>query len=67
MLQPCPKCKTTGKMKTEQPVSMTQMGTVEEECDLCDGTGWVEEDLMPQVIARLDRIIGILNKIAGGK
>lgn len=68
MMQPCPKCGGAGKIKTEKPVSMTAMGMAEEDCDLCEGTGWMEEDLMPQVIARLDTIIQLLEEIkSGGK
>jgi len=62
MYQPCPKCETTGKVKKEAPVARGVMGEVEEDCDLCEGTGWLDVDLMPQVIERLDRIIGLLEK-----
>jgi len=66
-LQRCPKCKGTGLMKIRQPVSMTEMGEKEEECNLCEGVGWIERDIMPQVIKRLDRIIKLLEKMTGGK
>ena len=60
MTQPCPKCQGTGKIKTEKPVTMTTMGFEEKECDLCGGTGYLVEDLLPQVIARLDEIIKLI-------
>jgi len=68
MQQPCPKCENTGKVKVEKPVARGGiMGEVEEDCDLCSGTGWLEEDLMPQLLERFDRIIELLEKISGGK
>lgn len=63
-MQKCPKCNGTGKISIEKPVTSTEMGMVEEECDLCGGTGYLLEDLMPQVLARLDRIIGILEGLS---
>ncbi len=62
----CPKCHGAGKRSEEKPVSMTAMGTIEEDCDLCAGTGKLPEDLTPQMILRLDRIIGLLEKLTGG-
>jgi len=68
MLQPCQKCKTTGKVKVEKTVARGGiMGEEEEDCDLCNGSGWLEEDLMPQLLERFDRIIELLEKISGGK
>jgi DnaJ-class molecular chaperone len=67
MTHPCPNCQGTGKIKTEKPLTMTAMGTLEKDCDLCGGTGYLEEDLTPQVIERLDTIIELLKQIAGGK
>ena len=67
MQQPCPKCENTGKVKVEKPVARGVMGKVEEDCDLCKGSGWLEEDLMPQLLERFDRIIELLEKISGGK
>jgi len=66
-LQRCPKCEGTGLMKSRQPVSMTEMGEKEEECDLCEGVGWVEKDLTPLIIKRLNKIIKLLEKMIGGK
>ena len=59
----CPKCGGTGKL--EKAVSNTSMGEVD--CDMCEGTGQLYEDLMPQLIARLDRIVELLERITGGK
>jgi hypothetical protein len=59
----CPKCLGTGKIKIEKPSSLTLMGFEEKGCDLCGGTGWLEWDLMPQVIERLDKIIELLKEI----
>lgn len=55
----------------KKPISMTEMGEVEENCPQCDGTGQIWEDYSPLVVERLDRIIEqnteiieILTKIA---
>lgn len=71
--QKCPKCQGAGKIKIEEPVTSDTMGEVEKECDLCDGIGYLEEDLTPQIVEalkvvneRLDKIIEILNKTTGG-
>jgi RecJ-like exonuclease len=63
----CPKCGGKGKIVTEKPVSMTEMGNVEEECDVCQGTGELYEDITPRIVERLDRIIEILTKIQEAK
>jgi len=63
----CEKCQGTGKITIEKPISLTEMGKAEVDCDLCGGTGELFEDLTPLVIQRLDRIIELLEKLAGGK
>jgi len=65
--QGCPKCKTTGKITTEEPITSDTMGEVEKECDLCDGVGWIYEDATPLIVERLEKIIEILNKATGGE
>jgi len=58
----CEKCGGTGKV--EKPVSLTEMGMVD--CEECEGTGEAAGGL-DDAIERLDRIIGLLEQIAGGK
>ena len=58
----CPKCLGTGTIPVEKPVSMTRVESVQEKCDLCDGVGWVEQDLMPEVLARLDKLVELQTK-----
>ena len=36
-----------------------------EECDLCEGVGWIYEDATPLIIERLDEIIKILKQNGG--
>lgn len=64
----CPKCHGEGKLVSEEwkPVTMTTGGWVkkEEVCNVCSGTGQVQDDLTG-VIERLDQIIKILKE--GGK
>jgi excinuclease UvrABC ATPase subunit len=63
----CGKCDGTGKLTIDKPVSMTEMETVEVDCDVCGGTGELQEDPTPAILSRLDRIIELLERIAGGK
>jgi DnaJ-class molecular chaperone len=58
----CDKCNGTGKLTVEKILTMTTKETVEVDCDLCGGTGQIPEDPMTQIIARLDRIIAILEQ-----
>ena len=62
----CPQCHGAKTVPVEKPVSMTEMGIVQEKCELCDGLGWIEQDLMPQVLERLDQIVEILKEIKDG-
>jgi DnaJ-class molecular chaperone len=63
----CPKCEGTGRIKKEQPVASDIMEIIEEDCDLCEGLGWLYGDATPLIVEKLDIIIEILNKITGGK
>jgi excinuclease UvrABC ATPase subunit len=62
----CEKCGGTGKIKVERPASMTRIETIDVDCDICNGTGQLAEDLTPIIVERLDRIIKLLEKLAGG-
>jgi excinuclease UvrABC ATPase subunit len=63
----CPQCNGKGKIGKETPTSMETTEFIEEECDVCGGTGEINEDILP-ILNRLDRIIEILeNKNIGGK
>jgi len=60
----CEKCEGTGKIKVEKPVSMTEMGEVEEDCDLCGGTGELPDtETLLHISVQLDRIIELLEGI----
>ena len=63
----CPKCHGEGKITTRElkPVTMTTKDWVEKEetCDLCSGTGQVQENSIPLVIEKLDQIIKLLEEI----
>jgi len=67
----CPKCLGKKKIGIQKPVTMTEMGWEEKECDLCGGTGEIYEDLTPRLISGLDEIKEILLRIekllSGGK
>jgi hypothetical protein len=58
---PNPEC-VNGKVIKKVPYSSDIMGEEERDCETCGGTGEIKEDLMPQVIQRLDRIIELLEK-----
>lgn len=58
MAEKCPECDGTGKIP--KPIGMREMGEVD--CDLCEGTGFLPEDPDKAVIARLDKIIDLLEK-----
>jgi RecJ-like exonuclease len=63
----CPKCGTKGKIPVEIKTSRTTTAPGEEECDLCDGVGWIYEDATPLVLQELKEIKEILKQIFGGK
>lgn len=56
----CPKCQGTGKVP--KPVAHGIMG--EADCETCEGTGFIYPETDPEVIRRLDRIIGLLETLA---
>lgn len=67
----CPACRGKGKISKRVPFTSDVMTTVREECELCDGQGYIYEDATPQIAGRLENIEGkieeILNILRGGK
>lgn len=59
----CPKCGGGGKITVEKPIASDLMGTSVEDCDLCDGIGWLAEDATPLVVEQLKEIKEILLRI----
>lgn len=54
----CPNCDGTGRL--EEPVAQGLMGLVD--CEVCEGTGSLPDDLNDEIIKRLDRIIELLEQ-----
>ena len=65
--QQCPKCGGKGKIPTEVKTSRDTVGEVEKECDLCDGVGYLYEDVTPLVVQELQEIKKILKEIREAK
>jgi RecJ-like exonuclease len=55
----CKKCGGTGRISVLNPVTKQPMG--DKPCDLCEGTGFIPENVTdPEVLRRLDRIIELM-------
>ncbi len=59
----CPKCAGKGKTPVEIKISRDTVGQGWEECNLCDGVGWLYEDVTPLVLQELKEIKEILKQI----